>query len=467
MIRMYDSARTQRLVTLPQSGCPQSGCANCLSSGAGVSKPAFVPGDVIVGGFFSVHSAGKTSMTCGAINKVDGPELVEAFLYGLKNAADLNLWRGSVRLGAIAFDDCSSPDLASNIVLNFKEGNTYGVQVDPRLVNAYTGGNDAATTAVLTKLLANIPRPLLGYKPAPTALSDTEEFPFFASIVPGSTEEIQALTQLLKRMGLTHVLVVHENNNLAKDFLMHLRKMATAKGVCLAAIETDDLSSTQDIMEALQQRSQSKVILLHGGPSQYGPLLFALNRTTDAADYVVIATSAMMADSLLRNQRYKFRIIALTLKVPSIEGWNKHLRTLTPNSEGANPWLNEWYESAFNCYLDFNNQKGYSKMCRNTADAPITTAPGFKVNPYSYYVVMAVGALSRAMDKTLQRYCGSSYSTVCSRYKNVGGREKVMMEYLRDDPYLNGDLVNGYDVMYKAAGAAPFVAVNNHYTFTQ
>ena len=407
-----------------------------------------------------MHLPGTTSLTCGRVNTKDGAELLEAFLFGLRNAESLNLWRRNVKLGAIAFDDCSSPQLASNTLINFLNGEDFSTNVDVKNVYGYTAGNDDAITLAVASLLGSVPAPQIGYKPAPAMLSDQMMFPNFAELLPGKADGLKGVTQLLQRLGVSHVRLVHDNSEDSAELLEGFRKTAMGQGICVGSVGFSDPRKPMTAIDEINARPEAKVLFLNGDFSHFEQFLAALNRSSDAAEYLVIPSLALNAGSNFMNKKYNFRTLSWTVKTPSIDGWTQHLRSLTPDAETNNPWLKEWYQAAFNCFLDPSNQQGYPAMCENTGNRPITAAPGYKANPYAGYVIMAVGALARAIDKALQQYCGASYTTVCSRYVNAADRTQTIMKFLRDDPYLKGTLVNGFDVAYMRPGMSSFTNVS-------
>lgn len=389
-----------------------------------------------------------------------GPELVEAFLYGAQNAVNMNMWGSNLKLGLVAFDDCSSPDITKSLLNNFVNGFDVGANVDPRNVAAYTAGDNDAITLAVASILGRIPKPQLGYKPPGAILTDPTMFPFFASLVPGKADGIMAIIQLLTKMGVSNVRLVHDNTEASAELLEGFRLLAVKDNVCVDGIGFSTPNTYQPVLSNIQSQPDTNVLLLHGNYQHFEQFLMALNRTSDAEKYLVIPSSPLMPGQTFLDKRYRFRTIAWSLKSPAINGWRQHLRSLTPNENNPNPWFTEWYQATYNCYLDAGNQQGYPSMCQNTNNNAIGSAPGYVENPYSGYVVMGVGALARALDRTLQQYCGRSYSSVCSQFTGNSQAAEAMMRFLREDPLLNGDWANGYDVEYMRPGATSFTKVN-------
>lgn len=76
----------------------------------------YVPGDIILGGFFSVHSWNESESTCGSLDE-SGMKRLEAMFHALdKINKDTTILPG-ITLGMNAFDTCANPNRAGHQAL--------------------------------------------------------------------------------------------------------------------------------------------------------------------------------------------------------------------------------------------------------------------------------------------------------------------------------------------------------------
>ena len=84
----------------------------------------FIPGEILLGGLFNIHSKGDSPYSCNGINAADGYQYTEAFKYAIQKINDrtapINL-RG-IQLGGLMLDTCSSDLRIQNLVSSVYAG---------------------------------------------------------------------------------------------------------------------------------------------------------------------------------------------------------------------------------------------------------------------------------------------------------------------------------------------------------
>ena len=164
--------------------------------------------------------------------------------------------------------------------------------------------------------------------------------------------------------------------------------------------------------------------------------------------------------------------ITMEIVSPPMTNFRTWLRGETMNIDHMKkmPFLVEWYEYAFDCYLDAGKRGVYTQQCRLNQD--ITTAPNYEETPYTQFIISATYAVSRAIHKALEDYCGVGYDGVCWQFRAaVDVREKIL-GYIRDAEFQlennqlfkikDGEGVSNYEV-YSYNDGPGYVKVNLTY----
>lgn len=112
--------------------------------------------------------------------------------------------------------------------------------------------------------------------------------------------------------------------------------------------------------------------------------------------------------------------------------FRKWLQGETSNMEKMKmlPFVVEWYEYAFNCYIDAGKRGIYTQQCQLNQD--ITKAPNYEETPYTQFIISATYAVSRAIHLALNHYCGAGYKGVCWEFRAASDVKEKVLGYIRD-----------------------------------
>ena len=94
------------------------------------------------------------------------------------------------------------------------------------------------------------------------------------------------------------------------------------------------------------------------------------------------------------------------------------------------PFFVEWYEHAFNCYIDANQRGIYTQQCQYNQG--ITQAPNYEETSYTPFIISATYAVARAIDMALKDYCGAGYNGVCWQFRTASHLKNKILGYIRD-----------------------------------
>ena len=231
------------------------------------------PGDVKLGALFPIHKSGEP---CGAIQKEDGIQPLEAMIFTLDEInANTNILPG-ISLGVSAFDSCDNPIHATEKAVPLLKG------FITRKVNLTCDSNDASSyitrkrrhgshmigpqenmitkipknedwpcgdnivgligpqTTSVTVQLANLGRvfrvPQVSYLATSTRLSDTKEFPYFFRTVPSDYHQANAIVELLNNYGVNYVSIVYSDSEYGEtgfDSIKNIIEQDQDLNICL------------------------------------------------------------------------------------------------------------------------------------------------------------------------------------------------------------------------------------------
>ena len=94
------------------------------------------------------------------------------------------------------------------------------------------------------------------------------------------------------------------------------------------------------------------------------------------------------------------------------------------------PFLVEWYEYAFDCYIDAGKRGIYTHQCQLNQD--ITLAPNYEETPYTQFIISATYAVTRAIHKAIEDYCGVGYNGVCWQFRAAMDVREKILGYIRN-----------------------------------
>lgn len=437
-MQMYDESRQRVLSPPPTSPCPSGDCGTCLTSKESSTTYAYVPGDIILGGVFSAHLTGANPFQCGSIS--EDTQLVQAFLYAVSRVSTLGTLRAGVKLGAVVFDDCSSSSYARSAVSNYLT-NTVTLQddknekIDQSKTFAFAGSGSDSVSFSLAELSSQLGFSLTGYKAQSHSLS---EFPYYSSVISDDSSVINALLALLNRIGWTYLQLAYADDSLGEKFSKELLNRASHYRICFSSTKFTPHSNKTLLARNMTSNIFAKVIVLHAETPDAMEFLTALNRSSGASQYAVIATRNWMTSIAMEafTRRLVFPILTIQPKSPSYQLFFNYLRSLTPTTQDTNPWFNEWYEKQMGCRIN-PSQLSSVPQCNDFQNTPITSSQNFLLHPGAIHVANAVLAAARGIDAALRYYCGSSYTSVCSALKQAQDKAAVMAAKMQNDSFVD------------------------------
>lgn len=329
---------------------------------------AFVPGDIYILGFLSIHEYKNISpYTCGRFRKnQSGFGTLFTFLHSIKNLAAVN----GLRFGAIAIDDCYSPLRSSFIINEIFSGKfalidpISNVAIDPSKIVAVIGSVSSDVTLATAEITTKLQLPHISFGASSVNLDDRTRYPYFLRTVPSDDVQVDLLLDLVKKFNFTHVGLLYLNDNYGKPAAQRFRNLAERNGICVGkTLEMPLQTEFKDIVANLTQ-SLVKVVVFLGTHSQSLNIVNYLSQTT-RNEFVFIASESwgISNKTLSGNSQFNAARGSLVVQIDNRLGredetLKAHLENVTYPYTGHIPWFRQFWEEHFKCNLPggFDNQ---------------------------------------------------------------------------------------------------------------
>ncbi|CAI5454294.1 unnamed protein product [Caenorhabditis angaria] len=458
-----------------------------------------IPGDIIIGGVFPVHSKSSNGDDCGEIAETRGVHRVEAMLYALDMInAQKDFLRG-LKLGALILDSCSNPAFALNQSLEFvrdmigssdakdytcSDGKTPQISAkhrDKKSVAAVVGGSYSSVSVQLANLLRLFR--IAQVSPASTNadLSDKSRFEYFARTVPSDNYQAMAMVSIAKKFNWTYVSLVFSADEYGELGADAFKQEARKHEICIAIEARITLKDFGDKIDAVVDKLQpdkeygARVVVLFVG-TEYIPIILSQTATRMKLSNVQSKKKIiwLASESWDRNnEKYTAgdnrwaaeNAIVLMLasqKVPPFEEYFKSLNPGTPKFK-RNGWLRELWQVKHGCQFDlpekpFASDGETPKRCEEFVQIP----EEFKADDKVQFVIDAVYAIAHGLEKMRSELCppdemdkwfsrNSAPPTQCQAMQTIDGRV-FYRDYLTKVKFKN---IVGRDFEFKKNGDGP------------
>lgn len=357
---MFPNFHTLQFLLVLFMTWPKSSTGNTL---AGKQPIAEVPGDIMLGGLFPVHTSGATM--CNAINPERGIQRVEAMLFTIDEINNKSELLPGIRLGATIRDTCSASNFGLEQALQFVQSGSkcdnvkWGQQPQQPPSSVVTRGVVGSSYSSVTILVANLFRlfsiPQISYASTSAVLSDKRAFPLFARTVPSDVVQARAMASLVSAHNWTYVSTVRSAGDYGDSGMDAFWKEADKLGVCIAAREVirpnygiDELDAIVHVLR--HDFAKARVVVLFTGMDHTKLLLDAVRRAGLNDHFVWIASDGWGRENLPVSNNSRVANGALTIEIQSkpVAAFTDHYLNLG-YANTRNPWFKEYWEDLFGC----------------------------------------------------------------------------------------------------------------------
>ncbi|VEL41078.1 unnamed protein product [Protopolystoma xenopodis] len=352
---------------------------------------AHLPGDIIFGGLFPVHSSDLSR--CDIINPERGIQRVEAMLFTLDEINNRSDILPGLNLGAIIRDTCSQSNHALEQSLEFVKSGRPVCELaltserNPLLVKkqidnvSLTRGHESsenqnpvrgvigASYSTISILVANLfalfQLPQISYASTSAVLSDKRTFPLFARTVPSDVMQARAMAALVQKFNWTYVSTVRSAGDYGDSGMDAFWKEADKLGICIAAREVIRLSMNSSELDQLvrvlyDDFRKARVVVLFTRMDHTKHLLDAVNRAKLTNYFVWIASDGWGRENapVANNSAVANGALTIEISAAELKHFSEYYRNLRANNV-RNPWFRQYWEQVFNC--TFGDSENFTK----------------------------------------------------------------------------------------------------------
>ncbi|XP_070691024.1 G-protein coupled receptor family C group 6 member A [Pempheris klunzingeri] len=438
---------------------------------------ATAPGDIIIGGIFSIHEdvdkenksfAPHLQPCIGFTDRrlVTALAMINAIEVMNKSPllADVN-----VTLGYQILDSCSDVSTALRATADFTQKPNCHTESNTSTcgqpVIAVIGASYSEISIAIARQLTLKMIPQISYSSTAVILSDKSRFPAFMRTIPNDEHQTAAMVSLLSTYGWNWVGIVTTDGNYGQSALDHFVSHASEKGICVAfkSILPQSVSS-QDVSSAITQTAKTiyknpkaKVIVSFAKPTHMKYLYKELNnqalrtgqsmsmRRVWVASDSWSSSSSVMANFSLKDIGH---VVGFTFKSGDLSSFNEYLNRLKAaehDDKGNNPFMQELLMQQ-----SPNEGSGDTELLSNAVNTLRENIHADQV----FSVEMAVSAIAHAVASVCKGRDCKTPGTV--QPWEVLKALRTQEFKVRDKSYKfdnRGDLNLGYDVtMWKPNG---------------
>ncbi|XP_077985666.1 metabotropic glutamate receptor 8-like [Glandiceps talaboti] len=422
-----------------------------------------VPGDVILGGLFPVHSPGRGT-PCGNVKEDQGIQRMEAMLYAVDkiNADDSLL--PNITIGTHILDTCSRDTLALEQAMQFVGPKMGHVDLEnvqcpngsdpmyspPQPVVGVAGASSSSVSVMVANILGLFQIPQVSYASTSSELSDKSRYEYFSRVVPPDSYQAQTMVDVVQAFGWEYVSTVASEGNYGEGGVEAFTELAKETGICIARSEkiySDSLDSAFDrIVRYLHEKTQARAVISFVNEDDLKQLLQATERNNMTGHFIWIASDSWgTKQSPVKGQEHvaEGAITVLPKRIP-LPGFENYFQSLNPGNNTRNPWFKEFWESHFKCTF---NRSVAGDIC--TGQEKISFQSGYKQEGLVQFVVDAILAFAHALQNMKDELCPDS-DEYCEEMKSKSG--EYFLQYIRKVTFKGSA---NTDVRFNNKGDAP------------
>ncbi|XP_042342864.1 vomeronasal type-2 receptor 1 [Plectropomus leopardus] len=344
---------------------------------------------VVVGGMFPVHK--RIASSDGNTSRVPVSSGCEGFnfrtfrwtqtmLFAINEINARNDLLPDTDLGYVIYDSCFTISKAVEGTLTYLTGQDEAVpnyrcgSGAPLAALVGAGGSDLSIATA--RILGLYHFPQVSYSSTCSALESKFQFPTFLRTIPNDKHQSTAIAKLVLHFGWTWVGTIAADDDYGKYGIKDFKEQVEEAGVCISFSETlPKVSSPEDIQRIVQTvvEATAKIIVVFSSDVDLSPLIVELLQH-NVTNRTWIASEAWVTSALI-NQPGVSSVLGGTLgfgvKRANIPGLQRHLLELDPY---ADPLTEEFWETLFNCTLDYGKAVRQAKQRATEVNGTLSRA---------------------------------------------------------------------------------------------
>ncbi|XP_033635600.1 metabotropic glutamate receptor 3-like [Asterias rubens] len=408
----------------------------------------FKDGDIILGGFFPLHTYDEFSRECKAIRESKALKLVEAMVYAVSYVNNNTSLLPGLRLGFEIYDSCYSDIWTLKKGLNFippemrracweknvtSGSRGYGIScLHGKRVAGVVGSQKSASSSELTILLGLYQIPQVSYLSTIDSLSKVA-YPYFFRVVPSDRHQVNAIMDIVQYYGWTYVSLLFSDDEYGENGYYEFSKQVTANdNVCLAYTKEISTSFSEEYYDEIVANlrtdpyNRAVAVVLFAHLEEAVMLLGAVERNKAVGEFTFIASDGVGNFGRQGLEKVEHAAMGMITVVP----FSERLQDFDTffydslNANNPNPWTKE-YLAVYSEKCDFFG------VCGNETDL---------LSPHETLVIDSVMSFAHALNSMLITECGGSENLeYCPLVANIDG--KLLRSYLMETTFTS--LSNG------------------------
>lgn len=411
---------------LPKSLCSQL-CEECEQPEFR-GKIAYIPGDILLLGIFSIHDSGP-GFECGEFRKESTDAIAsEAFLFTIKNLQKIN---PNITVGGIVIDDCyNSIQTTMNITMilsgkkklfDLKTGDI----IDTKKIVAVIGPLSSGVTKSVADILTHEKTLMISYAASSYDLDDRISYPYFLRTVPSDVQQVNAIVALLEKLKWRYVGMIYSNNNYGAKAKELFLSSAQKNRICVPTPKSIEESSEkarssemENVLDELM-KDQVKIVVYFGTNSRVTDLVQALKRKNMENVFVFIGSETWGTTQIADLQTVAGSL-TLTLdgsKTADAGRFRQYLAKRTPNSATVNNrFFNMFWYNFHKCNPPNGFRNVYDRVCTGEERFSEEDAKKLSWDQRSIHTMNAVYAVYEGIKKFQRTECMYMKEIPCDRY---------------------------------------------------
>ncbi|KAM3616669.1 uncharacterized protein V6R79_021509 [Siganus canaliculatus] len=344
---------------------------------------------VVVGGMFPVHK--RIASNDGNTSRLPVSSGCEGFnfrtfrwtqtmLFAIDEINKRKDLLPETDLGYVIYDSCFTISKAVEGTLTYLTGQDEAVpnyrcgDGPPQAALVGAGGSDLSIATA--RILGLYHFPQVSYSSTCSALESKFQFPTFLRTIPNDKHQSTAIAKLVLHFGWTWVGTIAADDDYGKYGIKDFKEQVEEAGVCISFSETlPKVSSPEDIQRIVETvvEATAKIIVVFSSDVDLSPLITELIRH-NVTNRTWIASEAWVTSALILEPGVSSLLggtLGFGVKRAHIPGLQKYLLDLDPYED---PLTEEFWESMFNCTLDYGRALRQTKLRAKEANGTLSRA---------------------------------------------------------------------------------------------
>ncbi|KAK1170414.1 G-protein coupled receptor family C group 6 member A [Acipenser oxyrinchus oxyrinchus] len=323
------------------------------------------PGDIIIGGLFSIHTNVKYShlprrpeaLVCEGFNTVGLIRMI-SMIHAIEEINNSTLLNG-IKLGYDIYDTCSdvttavqaTMELITNSSESCAEPHCKNTVVVPK-VKAVVGCEYSEISIAVARVLNIQLIPQISYASSAEMLSDQRRFPAFLRSIPSDKHQTKAMVKLVNMSGWNWIGTIAIDDIYGRSAIELFISQSAPMGICVDFKEfiPPVISDTimNNIIELIRKEERVKVIVAFASPSFMKKLFQAFEG--EILDKIWIASDSWSTSSevsALPNLNNVGKVIGFTFQSENPTSFYEYLKNVKINVE--NIFLKEYGARVSGC----------------------------------------------------------------------------------------------------------------------